>query len=206
MIFSAGITESARNDIVRNGVAPLQPSAAAASLQARLCAITSSSVASESRPATGSGHSAATLPPSTATMPPLSSTTRSTAVSMSSSEAPITTTLWASWATVEASAPRRSPELPTNPRPERGPSRGGARPQRSSPGRAPGRRPRSRPRRSARSTSDSVTTWSATSPIARVAPPSHATAKRAGDRRDAHGLPDPVRHLDARLADGAGRP
>ena len=36
VIFNAGITESARNDIVRNGVAPVQPSAVAASLHARL--------------------------------------------------------------------------------------------------------------------------------------------------------------------------
>ena len=43
MIFSDGITESARNASVRNGVAPDQPSAAAASLVARLCSITSAS-------------------------------------------------------------------------------------------------------------------------------------------------------------------
>ena len=36
VIFSFGITESARKDSVRNGVATVQPSAAAASLQARL--------------------------------------------------------------------------------------------------------------------------------------------------------------------------
>lgn len=35
MILSEGITERARNDIVRNGVPPDQPSAVAASLQAR---------------------------------------------------------------------------------------------------------------------------------------------------------------------------
>ena len=70
MIFSAGITDSARNASVRNGVAPDQPSAAAASLVARLAATTSASGASESRPATGSGHSAMTRPSSTTTMPP----------------------------------------------------------------------------------------------------------------------------------------
>src|ERR1700757_674981 len=47
VIFSAGMTESARNETVKNGVAPLQPSAVAASLQARLCAITSASAATE---------------------------------------------------------------------------------------------------------------------------------------------------------------
>ena len=109
MILSAGITESARNDIVRNGVAPLQPSAAAASVHARLCAITSSSGATEKRPATGSGHSASTRPSSTATIPPPSSTARATAASMSSSETPSTTRLCASCATVDASAPRCRP-------------------------------------------------------------------------------------------------
>ena len=68
--FSDGITESARNASVRNGVAPDQPSAAAASLQARLRSITSASGASESSPATGSGQSAITFPSATATMPP----------------------------------------------------------------------------------------------------------------------------------------
>ena len=45
---------------MRNGVAPDQPSPCAASLHARLCAITSASGASDRRPATGSGHSAST--------------------------------------------------------------------------------------------------------------------------------------------------
>ena len=39
MIFRCGMTDSARNASVRNGVAPVQPSPCAASLQARLCAI-----------------------------------------------------------------------------------------------------------------------------------------------------------------------
>ena len=48
----------------------------AASLHARLCATTTSSGWSESRPATGSGHSATTRPSSTTTMPPPTSASR----------------------------------------------------------------------------------------------------------------------------------
>ena len=54
------MTDSARNASVRNGVAPDQPRPCAASLHARLCAMTSARGASESSPATGSGHSART--------------------------------------------------------------------------------------------------------------------------------------------------
>ena len=103
------MTESARNDSVRNGVAPDQPRPCAASLQARLCAMTSASGASERSPATGSGHSATTRRPSTATMPPPSSTSRSIAKVMSRSFMPTTTRLCASCATLEASAPRCEP-------------------------------------------------------------------------------------------------
>ena len=56
---------------------------------------------------------------STATMPPPSSASRATASAISSSLVPTTTMLCASWATVDASAPRCSPEPPTNPIPMR---------------------------------------------------------------------------------------
>src|SRR6266487_4325345 len=58
--FRLGITDSARNESVRNGVASVHPSRPAASLQARLCSTTSARGASESRPATGNGSSAFT--------------------------------------------------------------------------------------------------------------------------------------------------
>src|SRR5439155_11490411 len=54
VIFRLGITERPRKESVRNGVAPDQPSARAASLHARLRAITSSSGASAMSPATTS--------------------------------------------------------------------------------------------------------------------------------------------------------
>ncbi len=76
VIFRCGITESPRKESVRNGVAPVQPSACAASLHARLCSTTIASGASESSPAIGSGHSASTRPASTATMPPPISASR----------------------------------------------------------------------------------------------------------------------------------
>src|SRR6185437_9023651 len=44
---------------------------------------------------------------------------RRAALTMSSSSAPATTTLWASWATVEAMAPRRTPRPWMNPSPTR---------------------------------------------------------------------------------------
>ena len=50
VIFSDGITESPRNESVRNGVAPVQPSSRAASLQARLWAMTSSSARVREQP------------------------------------------------------------------------------------------------------------------------------------------------------------
>ena len=77
VILRCGMTESPRNESVRNGVAPVHPSACAASLHARLWAITSANGASERSPAIGSGHSARTLPSSTATMPPPISASRS---------------------------------------------------------------------------------------------------------------------------------
>jgi len=56
VIFRLGITESARNDIVRNGVEPRQPSRSAASVQARLRSTTSARGRSESRPPTRKFH------------------------------------------------------------------------------------------------------------------------------------------------------
>src|SRR5205085_6482722 len=119
VIFRLGITESARNDIVRNGVAPPQPSRSAASVQARLRSTTSASGRSASSPPTGSGNSASTSPLSTATMPPPSSARRSTTRVISASFMPTTTRLWASWATVEPRAPRSRPKPRAKPRPIR---------------------------------------------------------------------------------------
>ena len=62
VILRCGMTERPRNESVRNGVAPLQPSPRAASLHARLCAITSASGAADRSPAIGSGHSASMRP------------------------------------------------------------------------------------------------------------------------------------------------
>src|SRR5262249_57697034 len=52
-IFKLGITERARNDIVRKGVAPVQPSSTAAAVQAALRSTTSASGRGGRRPATG---------------------------------------------------------------------------------------------------------------------------------------------------------
>ena len=83
----------------------MQPSFAAASMQPRLAATTSSSGASEIRPATGSASSARTPRSSTTTTPPPISVRRPIARAMSWSSMPTTTMLCASWAKVEASAP-----------------------------------------------------------------------------------------------------
>ena len=120
VIFRCGMTDSARNASVRNGVAPDQPSSCAASLHARLCAITSASGASERSPATGSGHSARTRPDSS----PRRSRRRARRAARSRrpcrrSDMPTTTRLCASCATLDASAPRRRPEPVTNPSPTR---------------------------------------------------------------------------------------
>src|SRR6266511_1450155 len=176
VIFRLGITDSPRNESVRKGVAPDQPSARAASLQARLCSITSASGASASNPATGSGSSAATSPPSITTMPPPSSPRRSTARTMSASAMPTTTMLWASCATVEARAPRCKPEPCTKPRPIRPVPRWRsitaifARSLPESATAAPSAVAGS-------STSASVITWSGTSPITRTLPPVHGMWK-----------------------------
>src|SRR5262249_37785109 len=119
VIFRLGIPDGARNDSVKNGVAPDQPSARAASLHSRLRRMTSASRASASSPATGSGSSAVTVPPSTTTMPPPSSPMRVTACAISSALVPITMMLCASCETVDASAPRCRPERATRPRPIR---------------------------------------------------------------------------------------
>ena len=110
VIFSDGITESARKASVRNGVAPVQPSPWAASFVARLCSITVASGASERRPATGRGHSATTRPSSTTTMPPPMWARWLTANARSLSLMPTTTRLCASCATDDASAPCVRPE------------------------------------------------------------------------------------------------
>ena len=64
-------------------------------------------------PPSGSGTSAMTRPASTATWPPPISASRATAAAISAgpeaSRAPTTMQLCASWATVEAIAPRLSP-------------------------------------------------------------------------------------------------
>src|SRR5262245_9166077 len=158
VIFRLGITDKPRNDSVRNGVAPDQPRARAASLHSRLSRITSASRASASSPATGSGSSAFTSPPSTTTMPPPSSAMRVTACTMSSSLLPMTMMLCASCETVDASAPRCSPERATKPSPIR-----------------PVPRWRSTTAIFASSSfgfssSNSVTTWSGTRPITRTLP------------------------------------
>ena len=77
----------------------------AASTISRDAATTSSSGASESRPATGSGSSASTSAPSTTTIPPPRFASRRTAAAIDASFMPTTTTLCASWATVDAIAP-----------------------------------------------------------------------------------------------------
>src|SRR6266487_6764371 len=178
VIFRLGITDRPRNDSVRNGVAPDQPTARAALLHARLFAITAASGASASSPATGSGSSAFTSPPSTTTMPPPSSPSRSTALVMSSSSIPTTTMLCASCATVDASAPRCSPEPWTNPWPIRPVPRWRSMTAifaRSLPGSAT-----AKPFMVVGSTAtDLVTTWSGTSPIARALPPSQGIARSA---------------------------
>src|SRR5437763_844602 len=70
-------------------------------------------------PATGRASSALMPRSCTATMPPPISPSRRAARTMSSSSTPATTTLWASWATVEAIAPRRTPRPWMNPSPTR---------------------------------------------------------------------------------------
>jgi hypothetical protein len=60
VIFSFGITLSARNESVWNGAGKLQPSASAAFTHARDPSTTSAKGASDKRPATGSGSSAYT--------------------------------------------------------------------------------------------------------------------------------------------------
>ena len=183
---------------MRNGVAPLHPSPCAASLHARLCATTSASGASESRPAIGSGHSASTRPSSTATIPPPISTSRSIANAMSSSDMPTTTRLWASWATDDASAPRCSPDPETKPSPVRPVARCRsttaifARSRSASATAWPADTAGSR-------TSDSVTTWSVTRPIARMLDPSTRRRSRPAETGlHADALPHPVGDLDGR--------
>ena len=183
VIFSAGITESARNAIVRNGVAPLQPSAArrvgaGAALRDHL-------VERRDREQAGDRQRALARtirPPSTATMPPPSSTTRWTAASMSSSETPSDDDV------VRVVRDRRG---------ERAAPQARSRATKPEPDAARGevalddRDLREVARRvgdrdavldaSARSTSDSVTTWSGHEPDhARRPPPFHGTRSRRG--------------------------
>src|SRR5258708_7481345 len=78
---------------------------------------TSSNGRSLIRPATGSASSAVTLPSTAATKPPLILINRFTAAAMSESLQPMTQTLWLSWPTDEAMAPRRMPKPLTKPCP-----------------------------------------------------------------------------------------
>ena len=177
MIFRLGITDKARKAMVWKGEGSSHPSARAAATQAWLAEMTSSSDASESNPAIGSFSSALTIPPSTTTTPPPVSDRRRTARSMSSSFTPTTTMLCASCATVEASAPLRSPKPRTKPSPMRPVPRCRSTTailRRSRPGSESALAPST----SGSSTSDSVTIWSGTIPITRAPPSlSHGTAK-----------------------------
>ena len=65
----------------------------------------------------GSASSAVTLPSTAATKPPRNSISRFTAMAMSASLQPMTQTLWLSWPTDEAMAPRVMPKPLTKPCP-----------------------------------------------------------------------------------------
>ena len=60
-----------------------------------------------------------TWPSTATTQPPPSSCRRAAQARIEASSTPTATTLWASWATVEAKAPRRRPKPVTSPRPTR---------------------------------------------------------------------------------------
>ncbi len=119
MSLSSGITSSPRKLRVQKGSGRVTPSSRAARSSSCWARATSSRGASERSPATGRGRSASTRSPAAAAMPPPASATARAAVSMEASSLPRTIRLWWSWATVLASAPRRSPKPATNPRPTR---------------------------------------------------------------------------------------
>src|SRR6266511_1268699 len=93
VIFSFGITESARKDSIWNGASIVQPSCSTARWHCLDRVSTSARGASASSPATGSGSSARTPRLSTTTTPPWSSESRWTALAMSPSSTPTTTML-----------------------------------------------------------------------------------------------------------------
>ena len=119
VIFSDGITDSARNESVMNGASIVTPCVASRSCNPSSPSATSSSGRSESSPAIGSGSSPRTSPSSATTSPPPSACARAAHSAMSTSDTPTTTRLCASWATVEAKAPPVSPNPRTSPSPTR---------------------------------------------------------------------------------------
>ena len=66
----------------------------------------------------GSSTSPSTSPSATTTMPPPTSASVLAASAMSASLVPTTSRLWASWATVEAMAPRLMPKPLVKPTPK----------------------------------------------------------------------------------------
>ena len=130
--------------------------------------------------------------------PPPMLASRRTANAIDASLVPTTTTLWASWATVEASAPRCRPKPRTKPSPIRPVPR-----WRSITailtGRARGRRPPRRragsaPRRATRSRSGRGRARSRA-----PRPPCQGIRNSSGaERADAHRVPHPVGHVGAR--------
>ncbi len=103
--------------MVISGSGSVPPSRRAASPMAATRSLTSSSGSSDMRPAMERGTAARTSPSATTAWPPPVSATARAAASISASEAPTTTMLWLSWATVEAMAPRCRPKPRTKPTP-----------------------------------------------------------------------------------------
>ena len=119
VIFSDGITDSARNDSVMNGAPISTPCSASRSCRCSSPSATSSSGRSESSPAIGSASSPRDLAVARHDEPAAELLRPRGAQRHVASDTPTTTRLCASWATVEANAPARSPNPRTSPSPTR---------------------------------------------------------------------------------------